>query len=95
MHGHHGWGHDCGGGWGFGWIFPAVILGRLISDAFDRPQAGGWPQPWPPVQSQPRPQPQPFGSVSGQATVAPEPESGGVGPARGLAGENDARLSIL
>ena len=54
MHGHH-----CGGDWGFGWVFPAIILGRLISDAFDRPQAGGWPQPWPPVQPQPCPQPRP------------------------------------
>jgi len=75
MHGHHGWGHDCGGGWGFGWIFPAVILGRLISDAFDRPQAGGWPQPWPPVQSQPRPQPQPFGSAQDKPQSPQNPKA--------------------
>jgi double zinc ribbon protein len=57
MHGHHGWGHFGGGGWGFGWIFPALILGRVISDAFDRPQPQGWPQSaWPPVPPQPRPQ---------------------------------------
>jgi hypothetical protein len=38
-----GWG---GGGGGWGWIFPAVIIGRLISNLFDRPApqtAGGWP----------------------------------------------------
>lgn len=29
---------DSGGDWGFGfgWIFPAFIIGKLISDAFDR-----------------------------------------------------------
>ena len=55
MHGHHGWGDDCGGGWGFGWFLPALILGRVISDAFDRPR--GWPNP--PHQQFPVPQPQP------------------------------------
>jgi hypothetical protein len=58
MHGHGGWGHHCGGGWGgggFGWIFPAVILGRLISDAFERPgEPAPLPAPTPQVQA-PRP----------------------------------------
>jgi hypothetical protein len=74
MHGHHGWGHGCGGGWGFGWIFPAMILGRLISDAFDRPERG-WPQPaWPPVQPPqptPRPQPKPAQNPKGDAWAQP------------------------
>ncbi|MGH2521430.1 MAG: zinc ribbon domain-containing protein [Anaerolineales bacterium] len=52
MHGFLGWGHDCDGDWGLGWIFPALLLGRLISDSI--PRQTGWPHPPPP---QPAPQP--------------------------------------
>lgn len=71
MHGHHGWG-GCGGDWGFGWIFPAILIGRLISDAFDRPERG-WPQPRPqPFGSAPdKPKPQPSQNPKGEAWAQP------------------------
>ena len=40
---------DCDG-FGLGWFFPALIVGKLLSEAFDRPQ------PWP---ATPPPAPQP------------------------------------
>jgi hypothetical protein len=67
MHGHHGWGHHFGGGfgrhwggggWGLGWFFPALLLGQLISNT-TRP--AGWPYP-----------PQPTGGPWG----TPQPEPG-------------------
>lgn len=45
---------DCDGVFGFGWIFPAFIVGKLIADAFGEPRAHPWPQPRPPVQPQPK-----------------------------------------
>jgi RNA polymerase subunit RPABC4/transcription elongation factor Spt4 len=43
---------DCDG-FGFGWIFPAFLIGKLVSEAFDRPKAESpfrertWPAPPP------------------------------------------------
>ena len=77
MHGHHGWGghwgHHWGGGWGFGWFFPALIVGKLISEAFDRPQAQGWP--YPPQAIQPPPPPQPQSQPRPSTAFAPEPKA--------------------
>jgi len=68
MHGHHGWGweHHCGG-WGLGWLLPAILLGRVVSETVTRPSP--WPvQPAPETpRPQPPPQPQP---VSNQAKAA-------------------------
>ncbi|MEO6626898.1 MAG: zinc ribbon domain-containing protein [Burkholderiaceae bacterium] len=49
-----GWGHGFGGGWGLGWIFPAWIVGQVISQAFDQ-TAEAPPSNWPPVPAPPFP----------------------------------------
>ena len=78
MHGHHGWGggwggwghhRGWGGGWGFGlgWLIPALLVGRVISDTVARPNV--WPAPLPVVPPAPNPQP--------QTTPRPEPQSAG------------------
>ena len=69
MHGHHGfgggwghgagrgfgggWGRGFGGGFGLGWIFPALLVGRVISEAFDRPADPAPPTNWPPQPAAP------------------------------------------
>jgi RNA polymerase subunit RPABC4/transcription elongation factor Spt4 len=72
MHGHHGWGHHCGGGWGFGWFIPALLVGRLISESFERPQPG---RPVAPPDVPPRPQPEPVAGPDAWAQSAAGPQS--------------------
>jgi hypothetical protein len=76
--GHHhfygGWGGNFGLG-GFGWIFPALIVGKMIGEALEQPQRQAWPQPWPQTPPAPQPQPQPLPqtrplTMSGAGTCA-------------------------
>ncbi len=82
--GHHGWGHFHTGGWGgwggwgggIGWLFPALIVGKILGEAFDNPQQQqpwGGTQPWSPQrpQPQPAPQPQPQPQAQPRPTAAP------------------------
>jgi hypothetical protein len=48
-----GFGRGLGGGWGLGWIFPAWIIGQVISQAFNPPPAEAPPSNWPPHPMQP------------------------------------------
>jgi len=45
MHRFHGLGRHFGGGWGFGWFLPGIILGELISNNI--PRQPGWSYPPP------------------------------------------------
>jgi hypothetical protein len=68
--GHHhygGWGGGWGGNLGFGWFFPALIVGKMIGDAVQHSQG----QPWPPVVHQPWPQTPP----APQTPTAPQPQA--------------------
>ncbi len=82
--GHHGWGHCHMGGWGgwggwgggIGWLFPALIVGKILGEAFDNPQqqqpwGGAQPWPWQPPQPQPAPKPQPQPQAQPRPTAAP------------------------
>ena len=42
-------GRGFGGGFGLGWIFPALLVGRVLSEAFDRPADPAPPINWPPA----------------------------------------------
>jgi RNA polymerase subunit RPABC4/transcription elongation factor Spt4 len=57
---------DCDGG--FGWILPAFIVGKLISEAFDRPH-GTWPHPPQPTPSR-APSPEPSQNAAGVSPQA-------------------------
>lgn len=76
MDGFDGWDWDGGGhhchGWGFGWLIPALLVGKVISSVIEPEAKRAWPTP-PPVVPPPAPNPQP--------TQRPEPlkasQSGG------------------
>lgn len=38
---------DCDG-FGIGWIFPVMIVGKILGEVFDRPRPTAWPYPPPP-----------------------------------------------
>jgi len=78
MDGFDGWDWDGGGhhchGWGFGWLIPALLVGKVISQVMEPEVKSAWPAPQPPPvvppppKSQPTPGPQ---AASRPASAAP------------------------
>jgi hypothetical protein len=78
MDGFDGWdwdgiGHHCHG-WGFGWLIPALLVGKVISQVIEPEEKRTWPTPPPVVPPTPKssqaPEPQPSPRPASQSGSA-------------------------